>query len=90
VTGVLAWLTLAAILNAIPAGRAIGHYVRWHLAAAREEAARWAASEDRVRAELADALAERAVRAALREHRSAGRAETARALRPVGYPIDSR
>jgi hypothetical protein len=90
VTGILAWLALAACLLAIPAGRALGRRITHALTAAREDRARWAAFDaqrhvvDRWRAELA---AEQATRAA----RSAERAATAApALRPFAFRVGDR
>lgn len=92
-TGVEAWLTLAAGLGLFwgrrPACWWVAAEARWWTSHHRETRAWEAESEPAYRVELAAAAAERAARAGDRAVRSEERATDARALRPVGTPLEA-
>lgn len=91
-TGVEAWLTLAAGLGLFwgrrPACRWVAAEARWWADHWRTDAEWRAESEPAYQAVLAEARPVAAARKAERAAQSEGRSPDARALRPVGTPLD--
>ncbi len=89
-TGVMAWLTLAGALAAVPAGRYLRSRWLWHRDQTRQRAA-WEAETEAAYADQLDrARFDARLSAAFATARSAALAEAGKDLRPWAMPIGDR
>ncbi len=89
-TGVLAWLTLAGVLAAWPAGRYVRSRWLWHRDQTRQRA-QWEAETDAAYADQLDrARFDARLSSAFAAARSATKAEAGRDLRPWAMQIGDR
>ncbi len=89
-TGVLAWLTLAGVLAAVPAGQYLRSRWQWHRDQTRQRAAWEAETEAAYTDQLDRARFDARLSSAFATTRSAAKAEAGRDLRPWAFQVGDR